>query len=95
MSFQPDSYVSKVSKPTLNNFGRPVLVKDKDYKTNTPRERLATFHIWGYRRVGGRNAPPVFETVAIVELEDGRITSKHPDSIVFLKETKQVPVTTP
>jgi hypothetical protein len=70
------------------NYGRPVLIRDKAWngegQPKVDRERRGTFHCWGYRRDGGNGVPPVMQTVAIVELEDGRITSKHPHGITFL-----------
>lgn len=75
---------SKISNDRANNYGRPCLIKDQDWKTKEVRERKATFHVWGYQRHGGKDAPPSMMTVAIVELEDGRITSKKPDTITFL-----------
>lgn len=75
-------------KQDLVNWGRPVLIKDQEWqgrdKPKIPRERKGIFHVWGYKRVGGKTAGPSMQTVAIVELEDGRITSKLPDSITFL-----------
>ena len=74
----------KPSKAKGMNFGRPVRIIDQDWKTKERRERLGTFHIWGYERKGGRDSPPFMQTVAVVELEDGRITTKRPDFITFL-----------
>jgi hypothetical protein len=68
----------------MQNFGRPVIVRDKDWKTQQIRERKGTFHVWGYQRFGGKDTPPSMQTVAVVELDDGRITSKRPDDITFL-----------
>lgn len=76
------STTSKGAK--AQNMGRPVLIRDQDWKTKEQRERRGTFQVWGYKRFGGKDQPPSMETVAIVELDDGRITSKKPDSITFL-----------
>lgn len=80
---------SQLMKPrargaSLQNFGRPCVVNDVDYKTKEPRERKARFHVWGYRRFGGKDDGPTMHTVAIVELENGRVTTKLPDQITFV-----------
>ena len=84
----PSRGVQKISKPQLQNFGRPVLITDAQWhgegKPKTPRERKGVFHIWGYKRTGGKTEAPSMSTVAIVELEDGRITTKKPEEITFL-----------
>ena len=72
------------SKPGRHNAGRPVMIKDKDYQTKAIRERKGIFHVWGYQRTGGKAGAPSMNTVAIVELEDGRITAKNPDYVTFL-----------
>lgn len=80
-------------RPHAQNLGRPVLIFDEQWngegKPKTPRERIGTFHIWGYSRKGGRDVAPSMETVAVIELEDGRITTKRPDQITFMDRAKQ------
>ena len=79
-----------VRNAKLDNWGRPCLVTDIDYKNgNQQRTRQATFHVWGYQRFAKPDGPPAMQTVAVVELEDGRITTKKPDCITFLDRGQQ------
>lgn len=46
---------------------------------------LATFKVWGYQRV--RNADTgtyAMQTMAIVELQDGRVKQIYPDNLRFI-----------
>lgn len=68
-----------------DNWGRPIQIDDIDYKNGRePRSRFGTFHVWGYRRSGRNDGPPTMQTIAVVELPDGRVTVKTPDCITFL-----------
>lgn len=68
--------------------GRPVLITDKGWdeasQTKVARERKGTFHCWGFQRRKGEKQQAPLETVAVVELDDGRITCKFPEHITFL-----------
>jgi len=66
-------------------------VTDVDYKNgNTERRRAATFHVWGYQRFGKADGAPSMQTVAVVELEDGRMTTKRPECITFTDKGAQL-----
>lgn len=76
----------------LTNFGRRVQVQIRKYFKNPEGEAAhedvtleGVFHHWGYNSVSKKGHPTVMQTVAIVELEDGKCCRILPEFVTFLQ----------
>lgn len=78
----------QVQNQGTSSRGRPVMIRDREWKDGKPgaeRVRTGKFHSWGYHRLGGSpHSPFAMQSIAIIELDDGRVTTKKPDAITFI-----------
>ena len=65
------------------------LVNGSYWNGGTIKFENATFHGWGFESYSTDSNGEVQVSIAIVELQSGKVVSTEPDNITFIKEEKK------